>query len=160
MKIFHLKFKHGVRKEQSIQTWVILKNIIMAQLGVNNIIICFLLLCLGCQQKERKQLTDFSLKSAYQMHLGDTLRLYFLHGDVGNHLCMPKLYTLKMLKYIGVSFYDTLGNDVIGRTKKYSVNFLCLKKGCEIINYGHAREYEKCDSLPKNKFKKIHISIW
>ena len=133
----------------------------MARLGANSCLILMILFCLACEHPANKQATDFKIKPYYRLKLGDTLKLYFWTNDVGSHLCLPKkLTSLNRLKYIGVyDYWDSTKRLPDGQSKMVSLNFTAIKKGKEVFRYCIASRFKTCDSIPKEKYRKVFVYI-
>jgi hypothetical protein len=133
----------------------------MAQLGVNNKLMIFLIIFIfSCSDQNNKNVNDFKIKSTYNQFIGDTLRLYTFTCGIGEGFCVHNLNELSRLRYIGITDYsDTTKESLMGQTKMYSHDFICVKQGAEKIIFSYIHEFENCDSISENRFNRIQVFI-
>ena len=133
----------------------------MAQLGVYNKLIIFLIIFnISCSDQNKKNVDDFKIKSNYNLFLGDTLRLYTFTCGIGEGFCVHNLNELTRLRYIGITDYsDSTKESLMGQTKMYSHDFICVMPGTEKITFSYLHEFESCDSISKDRYKRIQVFI-
>lgn len=130
----------------------------MVRVGVNRIFIMTLIFFLSsCNNLTKKSKSDFSLKTNYQLNIGDTLKLYF-KNNASSFICLKNFKKKSKIKYLGIKKYRNISQYCDGCDLMISYNFICLESGKEIITYFSSFPMENCDTI-KNEKRLKHIKI-